>query len=173
MGKLGTFIYSRPLEQIILLMCILIFVWEKIAVVIKINKRNIWKLINGVIFIGGTFIIILMTVNSRDADVYQVVLRPFASFVEARIQPEMYRSMLMNIFLFFPVGLSLPYVLPEKWNYKVLIAILGALIFSMTIEYIQYHYHLGRAETDDVLCNTLGAFIGTLSYTLSRKFNQK
>ena len=173
MGKIGIFIYGRPLNQIVILMCILLFAWKKVAITMKIKKQNTWKVLNGFLFLCGTAVIVLMTVKSRTSDVYQVVLRPLASFAEARIQPEMYRSMFMNIFLFFPLGLTLPYVLPGKWNRNALLTILFALTFSIVIEYLQYLYHLGRAETDDVLCNTLGAFIGTLSYTLSRKFNQK
>lgn len=117
-------------------------------------------------------VILVVTISSRD-NVSELVLQPFASFSEARIQPEMYRSMFMNLFLFFPWGLTLPYVFPGKWKRKVLITLFLTLAFSVLIEYLQYYYHLGRAETDDVICNTLGAFIGTLSYTLSRKFNHK
>lgn len=173
MGKIGTFIYGRPLEQIVILMCILLFAWTKVAITMERKKQNAWKVINGFLFFCGMAVIFFMTVRSRDSDVYQVVLRPFASFAEARTQPEIYRSMFMNIFLFFPLGLTLPYALPEKWKRNTLLTTLFALVLSITIEYLQYHYHLGRAETDDVLCNTLGAFIGTLSYTLSRKFDHK
>jgi glycopeptide antibiotics resistance protein len=77
--------------------------------------------------------------------------------------------MLMNVFLFFPLGLTLPYALPEKWNRKGLLTIFLAQVFSIGIELAQYHFHLGRAETDDVICNTLGCVIGTLSYVISKK----
>ena len=53
------------------------------------------------------------------------------------------------------------------------ITIVFAFLLSFTVEFLQYYYHLGRAETDDVICNTLGAAIGTLSYTLERKFFAK
>ena len=99
----------------------------------------------------------------------EVILIPFYSFVEAQKQPELYRSMLMNVFLFFPLGLTLPYALPEKWNRKGLLTIFLALVFSIGIELAQYQFHLGRAETDDVICNTLGCVIGTLSYVISKK----
>ena len=36
-------------------------------------------------------------------------------------------------------------------------------MLSAGIEYAQYRYALGMAEVDDVICNTLGAFIGAAS----------
>ena len=79
----------------------------------------------------------------------------------------------MNVFLFFPLGLTLPYALPERWRKKVFITIAFAFLLSFTVEFLQYYYQLGRAETDDVICNTLGVAIGTLSYTIERKFFNK
>ena len=48
-------------------------------------------------------------------------------------------------------------------------SIVFAFTVSLVIEFLQFRFYLGRAETDDVICNTLGAAIGTLSYTLERK----
>ena len=167
--------YANSLENTIVLMGFLVFLW------CVLNKcmckmflvEDIWKIFNGVF--SGTIIlgIVTLTVLSRTIELSDVQYIPFISFLEAQYQPEIYRSMFMNVFLFFPMGLTLPYALPEKWNRKAFITILCSMTLSIIIEYLQYHYHLGRAETDDVLCNTLGAIIGTLSYTLSRKFNRK
>ena len=123
--------------------------------------------------VGVIFAIFVVTLLSRSSETVELILTPFHSFIEAKTQPEIYRSMLMNVFLFFPFGLTLPFALPEKWNRKALLTIVLALVLSFTIEFLQFHYHLGRAETDDVICNTLGATIGTLSYTLERKFFDK
>jgi glycopeptide antibiotics resistance protein len=70
----------------------------------------------------------------------------------------------MNVFLFFPIGLVLPWVLPQKWKYKTVIVALFAIVLSTSIEYTQFVYCLGRTETDDVICNTLGALIGAGTY---------
>lgn len=37
---------------------------------------------------------------------------------------------------------------------------MGALLFSVCVETIQYIGGYGLAEVDDVICNTLGAAIG-------------
>ena len=72
----------------------------------------------------------------------------------------------MNVFLFVPMGLALPFALPEKMPHKVLVSVLCAVILSTMVEILQYVFHLGRAETDDVICNTLGAAIGTFAFML-------
>ena len=109
------------------------------------------------------------TLYARAGSGTELILTPFQSFQEAKIQPERYRSMLMNVFLFFPLGLSLPFSLPEKWKLKSLSTILFAMALSICIELAQYHYQLGRAEMDDVICNTVGSVIGSMAYLFTRK----
>ena len=41
------------------------------------------------------------------------------------------------------------------------------MFFSVIIEVIQYVLHIGRAEIDDVICNTFGATVGCFSYLVS------
>ena len=136
----------------------------------KLQKSFQWKVGNAVIFLGIFVVITRMTLYARSGGGTEVILIPFHSFVEAKTQPEMYRSMLMNVFLFFPIGLSLPNILPKRWKHPVLISIGFAFSFSLGIEFLQYYYHLGRAEIDDVFCNTFGCAIGTLAYVIERKF---
>ena len=67
---------------------------------------------------------LVLTVISVGVGVWLVnylspVLMPFVGLIEAQTQPEMYRSMLMNVFLFVPFGLSMPHILPEKTPSKV------------------------------------------------------
>ena len=77
--------------------------------------------------------------------------------------------MLMNVFLFFPFGLSFANALPRKWHHciRILLTTLTACLFSIGIEYTQYRFSLGLTETDDVICNTLGAFLGSASLLLA------
>ena len=75
----------------------------------------------------------------------------------------------MNVFLFFPLGLTLSNALPQKWHRWVRIGLTTLIggILSAGIEYAQYRYALGMAEVDDVICNTLGAFIGSTSLLIA------
>jgi glycopeptide antibiotics resistance protein len=58
-----------------------------------------------------------------------------------------------NILAFIPFGL----LFPQK---QLRLLILAALVFSSTIEIVQFAANLGWCEIDDVICNTLGAVLG-------------
>lgn len=111
--------------------------------------------------------ILYATLFSRDPAAAELHLIPFSSFARAAVRPEMYRSMLMNVFLFVPLGLSLPFVLRGSTAKRIWLTVLIGFLLSMTIETIQYLFSLGLVETDDVLCNTLGAAVGSASCLLS------
>ena len=161
MGRIFWRIYIQPLHRIVIGMMLLVLLWAAIG---KISgKRLWWKLFNGAVFLGTVAVILYMTVFARGEDPQAPVLMPFHSFMEAKIQPELYRSMLMNIFLFEPIGLSLPNILPKK-AHPVAATVVFALSLSIGIE--GSHFHLGRCETDDVIMNTLGAAIGAAAYGL-------
>ena len=146
-------------------MILLVFLWGYLGYREKGRRR--WVLGNAVVFLGITTVIFYMTVYARGEGASEAVLVPFQSFREAKIQPELYRTMLMNVFLFLPVGLSLPFVL-GKWKFPVFTTVVAACLFSAGIEYLQYRCCLGRCEVDDVIMNTLGAGIGCLAWYLSR-----
>lgn len=59
---------------------------------------------NAAVFAGIAAVIFYMTVCARGEETAEAVLVPFQNFREAREQPELYRSMLMNVLLFFPIG---------------------------------------------------------------------
>lgn len=106
-----------------------------------------------------------MNILNRTPGNYELILTPFAALSAARQQPELYRAMLMNVFLFFPLGLTLSNALPRKWHRwgRIALTTFVGCILSAGIEYTQYRYALGMAEVDDVICNTLGAFLGAVS----------
>lgn len=95
------------------------------------------------------------------------ILKPIYSFELAKIQPEFYREMLMNIFLFVPLGLSLPYVLSiRQGKYVIIKSIVIGLLLSIIIEYCQYYFCIGTCEVDDAIMNGIGVIIGCTSYLI-------
>ena len=126
-------------------------------------------LLNTALACAAAFIILYATILTRTPGVSEAILSPFASLTAARIQPELYREMLMNVFLFFPLGLTLSNALPRKWHRwgRIALTMLVGCALSAGIEYAQYRYALGMAEVDDVICNTLGAFIGSTSLLIA------
>ena len=131
--------------------------------------RRKWRFTNALLLLAATLIILHATLLSRTPGTYAAVLTPFAALAAARQQPELYREMLMNVFLFFPLGLTLSNALPRRWHHWLRIALttLTGCVLSAGIEYAQYRFALGIAETDDVICNTLGAFVGAASLLLA------
>ena len=159
-------IYAIPLHMVIFLMLALLIVWAMLSLHQNQRKRSI---INAVLCSITALTILYATILTRTPGNYEVILTPFATFAAARIQPEIYREMLMNVFLFFPLGLTLSNALPRKWHRwgRIFLTALVGCAFSVGIEYAQYRYALGMAEVDDVICNTLGAFIGTTSLLIA------
>ena len=159
-------IYALPLWMIIFLMLALLIVWAMLSLHQNQRKRSI---INAVLCSITALIILYATILTRTPGVPEAVLAPFASLTAARQQPEIYREMLMNVFLFFPLGLTLSNALSRKWHrwLRIILTTLVGCALSAGIEYAQYRYALGLAETDDVICNTLGAFIGSTSLLIA------
>ena len=156
----------NPWTVCILLLSLLLL-WPMLCQRVGERRR---VLFNTVLACVAAFIILYATILTRTPGVPEVILTPFASLTAARQQPEIYREMLMNVFLFFPLGLTLSNALPQKWHRwgRIILTTLVGCILSAGIEYAQYRYALGMAEVDDVICNTLGAFIGSTSLLIAR-----
>lgn len=144
----------------------LLLLWPMLCQRVGERRR---VLLNTALACAAAFIILYATILTRSAGVSEAILTPFASLTAARVQPELYREMLMNVFLFFPLGLTLSNALPRKWHRwgRIILTTFIGCALSAGIEYAQYRYALGLAETDDVICNTLGAFLGSTSLLIA------
>lgn len=97
---------------------------------------------------------------STDSSGYCLI--PFYSYYQFfNGNRDIMQQSIMNIAFFYPFGfllscLDIEFIKKRKW----LIAVF-AFAFSFCIEALQYIFHLGYAEVDDVIHNTLGASIGT------------
>lgn len=156
------YIYTRSFIGIITFMALAFAAWG--ALPARVGARH-WRCGNLVLALLITAAILYATLFSRAEGSTGLILPPFASLTATRQQPEFYREMLMNVFLFFPLGLTLSNALPRKWHRwgRIILTTLIGCALSAGIEYAQYRYALGLAETDDVICNTLGAFLGAAS----------
>lgn len=87
---------------------------------------------------------------------------PFWSYKEIfKGNPSLLVENLMNVVVFIPIGLLLPFSLK---GYKFKCVLLAGLSLSLTIELLQFVFKTGYCEFDDLFHNTLGATIG---YVLS------
>lgn len=163
-GQFFHFIYVSNIRTILIAMPVLLLIWSLIGMLPQRRMRLIGA-IAAVIAVGAILYVTVIARGGSDAGVSPV---PFSAFSAARENPELYRSMLMNVFLFMPLGLSLVYVWRGGIPKRLLLTVLTGLLLSLIVETVQYMGSLGFAEADDVICNTLGALLGGCAYPLSR-----
>ena len=77
-------------------------------------------------------------------------------------------NILGNIAAFVPLGIFVPIMFSNKYNY-IKMAII-CFDVSLCIEIIQLVSRVGCFDVDDLLLNTLGGFIGYLIYLLAMYF---
>lgn len=173
LGHIIWLIYVSPLWLIWAAMAVFVVFWG-IAGLLGTGKfPKVWRGINIFCCVCSVAAILYVTVYDRSTKDRFLQLIPLHFIIEAQEQIEILRSMLMNAFLFVPLGLSLPFSINKKTAQTVKIALVAALVFSVCIEIVQYIFCFGRAETDDVLCNLFGTAIGCLSFILANNHLRK
>lgn len=159
--------YVQNLDMVILEMLGAFSVWTVLMLLLRGRAKRI---VSAAAAVLSAIAVLVMTLYHRDSSgISQISLIPFISFVNAREQAEFYRTMLMNVCLFLPLGLSLPFALSYRTKHCVLSAVFLAFVLSFSVETIQLIFRIGLCETDDVIMNTLGALIGAFSYLICRK----
>ena len=174
MDHLITYTYGQRPGDLLILMTLGVLIWGALAA--RLGSRRGWRLVNGLLLLGAIAAILHATLFwSRDPGERNALLEPLQTLRLAKLYPELYREMFMNVLLFFPFGLGLSQLLPGSWRISARLALtlgLGA-VFSILVEGAQYLWGLGIAETDDVLCNTLGAGLGTLCLITEALFRRE
>lgn len=158
--------YVQPMNQVYIETIAIYVIWTVAMFLLRGKARRIVGVIGASL---AVILILAFTVLGRSSETAKdISLIPFISFVNAKVQPEFYRTMFMNMLLFMPLGLSLPYALSDKLKHKALLTILVGAVLSVVVEAAQYVFSLGKCETDDVLMNALGVLIGVTSYLIFR-----
>ena len=73
------------------------------------------------------------------------------------------REVIQNIVIFIPLGI---YVSMLKKETSVPTMILMIIVFSSSLEVLQFMFALGRSDITDIITNTLGGLIGIALYAL-------
>lgn len=170
--------YALPLDKVLCLMIMLIFIWTYLAVKFNMGKykeHRIWRIVNITLCLLAFCLIIKKTLWGREVGQREIELIPFYTLTTIPCNDEAIRTMVMNVILFLPFGLTIPYVLEgriKNGRCKWLMGVLTGAVFSIMIESLQYYFGIGRAETDDVICNTLGCALGVLADMLTNVFRK-
>lgn len=98
--------------------------------------------------------------NQNRMNIRQIILNPLVEFqgLFGDLGVHYLRGMISNMIMFFPLGIFVIYFFKK---HTFLWSILVGLVCSVLIEVLQYALQRGVSETSDVICNVLGAMIGT------------
>lgn len=163
--SLGTYLIHRwnyaPFWQALIISSLPIIIW--VLLIVKASCR-VMKLVSEVCMIVSIVAIIYITLLFRTQEKFPSMdLVPFTFIKRGLESPTVFREYWMNIYLFLPLGMTLPVFLKEKFWCIVLLG----LALSMLIETIQFIFAIGLCETDDLIANTLGCFFGVEIYRMA------
>lgn len=165
-GRLLHWVYCLDLPEALIVIVISTVLFCLIHT--KYSHLVLWRMCVGAMLLALAGVILYTTLGNRSStDRLAHCFVPFESYYEAMEtgNMEIYRSNLMNIILFYPVGLLAISVLPQKWpgwcRCLLVVTVLSAV--SGGIEFLQYRHSLGRFEVDDIIHNTTGALLGCLA----------
>ena len=130
-----------------------------------------WRVLNAVLFGFWLAGALYYTLLSRDIYPREPHLEPFYAIRRyfEKNDKNALREFWMNILLFIPGGAFYTNLLPAKDKTSVpealrrcALTLLTGLAFTSVIEAIQWRANLGQFETDDLIANVAGTFLGTL-----------
>ena len=97
-----------------------------------------------------------------------IVLKGPSIFSGIRIRSKiMLMDIILNLLLFVPFGFIVPCFSKKLAHWWAVMPM--ALCFSSFIEFTQFTAQLGTADVDDLINNTIGAFIGWVLYMIVLK----
>lgn len=165
-------IYCLPLSAILLLMTMAVTIWKEVDIALSPYPRAVkrWQNANWLLAILAIGLIFYSTVLTRETGERSLSLIPFDFITRIPTDNEAIRTVLMNLFLFFPLGLTAGRGLGDKCPpvLRVLFITAIGLFLSLTVESLQYVFALGNVEADDLLANVLGTMIGACAQSRER-----
>ena len=134
---------------------------------IKIRKINVSIFLCFIIYIMVLLYITLLGRLSEQTNMVSVC--PLWSYVEIIKEgnQKLACQIFYNILAFIPLGFFLPFLVRQmQYIWKV---ILCGFLFSTIIEFVQYLFHLGWCDIDDIINNTMGVALGYGIWYIGRK----
>ena len=163
-------IYSLPYKTSALLCATALLLWG--ILVSRFYPKRGWRVLNGVLFGLWLLTALHYTLFCRTPNTQFHYYEPFRQlklFFRDGNENAL-RSFWMNILLFVPCGLFFPNLLPSSDPRGVKnalrrggAALLCGTLLTAVIEGAQFFLRLGRYETDDLIANLTGTFLGALT----------
>jgi glycopeptide antibiotics resistance protein len=154
------------LSKVFILMAAAFLAWFAVGMLCRAGSPGalggiagkMWTACNLLLFLFACYAILKYTVLGRTPSNTHVIIF-CASYGD-----EFWREMVMNMLLYFPLGLSLPNLIRR---YRVSVLLAG--VVSCTIEFWQYCAGTGVAQGTDVIMNTLGVAAGGIVFCALRR----
>ncbi len=157
--------YDIPTHIYAIAIVVAVLLWAFLGK--RYDNKPGWIVVNRVVACLSVVAVIVITLLVRPVQDTGVYLNPTYVLKLAQEFHDVYNQMMLNVVLFLPLGLSVPFAL--KWRHSAIFAILASLGFSLIIELLQYNLSRGYFEVSDLILNTSGALIGVCAFWLSRK----
>ena len=160
----------------------LIFAVLRLIWLIFIRRRRSLKSEASVWIFAFYMILVLMLTTFRDtyvpwqlvfnfnrplSDVNLVFMKETWKLVYAPSRLDFFYNSFGNILCLVPFGILFPIVFSKKQSFVKTVLI--GMLFSISIETLQFLLETGVSDIDDVFFNTCGAILGYLIYRLFRK----
>ncbi|MDD6276181.1 MAG: VanZ family protein [Clostridia bacterium] len=119
-----------------------------------------------------TFLYCFILCRTPVEEALPVNLTPFNAFTSTFLSKTInYEALIYffgNIVIFLPLGTII-----SRVTKNIPVLIFTPIIFSCSIEVLQYFTHMGYADIDDVILNTLGFYLGILLNFVFNKISEK
>ena len=133
----------------------------------KIKKRDALGKIYIGVMASYIFMVISLTLLSRESGVYQAV--DLTMFDVSPLLPVLYIAhYLENLVMLMPLGFMLP--IGVRMFRNPLFGMTAGFFASSCIEFAQYYTRLGTFAPDDIIANTIGAAAGFLMFVVLKMF---
>ena len=112
MRIINDFYTLRPFQQMVIVLLMLIF-WSAALLSLRSREKTLKRIGTAGFILSAAAILYLTLLRGRSGS-GELVLDPLYNLREARRVVELYRSLLVNIFLFMPIGMTMPLLFPRR-----------------------------------------------------------
>lgn len=138
-----------------------------------LNKETKKVIAEWILSLNYAFILAMTLLGRTVEKNYGFHLCPLESYVNVFHNSDvvLFLQIVLNIVMFIPIGILLPYRFKKLRKYKYLLGTIA--LCSGSIEVIQIATKIGFFEVDDILNNLIGATIGMIIYVVITQMKLK
>lgn len=167
------FVYNIQFKDLILIVFMFCLFWCISKLKVANHSLKMWKQINFFFFLVIITIFIYFSLIERNKislDQWPTILWSYKLAFIDQIY-DYFQEIYLNILSFFFIGLFASELCENQ--HKLIIVLFLCVIFSISIEWLQYILEVGLAEIDDVISNFIGSILGVTFNFYGYKFYLK